>query len=325
MASVPIIIAGHVYQFNSTDILSDVVVAIKNMETGEEHNGAESLFPELTTNSAGEFQANLANFTTDYSNLDLIRVTLNHNGDKDVIFFTIQGTKSVQTLVLTPVPNEDIYDYERGLDEIGSKVLIYRETKTLEDDYKSIETETITAHPIEDDTYAEIQIEEDEVEQMEQGVVSHGEATGFFKVRYNVSKDDRIRIPTDSDNIWIVQNKPVRRRINNQPQHDEARLVRVSTVFLGASAGSTITDDDVEAQTPVYKLGSNCTLTNAEFSRVLTITTASTPILEKVYLDGKRLTPGTDYDVAYNSTSLVITFSGVRIFDEQHIGVDYSL
>ena len=208
---------------------------------------------------------------------------------------------------------------------MGSIVLIYRESRTLDEDYESVDTETITRHPIEDDTFASIQIEEDEISSEEQGIVSHGEATGYFKIRYNVSKDDRIRVPTDEDNIWIVQGKPIRRRFGNYANHDEARLVRIDTQFLSASAGSTITDDSITAQTPVYKLGSDCTETNGEFNRVLTVTTASTSTLEKVYLDGIRLTPGTDYDVAYNNTSLVITFDGVRVFDTQHIGVDYSL
>lgn len=323
MSPVPLIVAGHVYLFNTSTPISDVIVNVKNLNTGEVHNGGEASYPELTTNANGEWQVNLANFTNGYSNLDVVEISMVYNDEQDKIFRTIVGTNPVSSLVLQPIP-EETFTYERNLDEIGDKVIIYRETRTLDADYESIDTETITRHPVEDDTFASIQIEEDEVSLEDQGVVSHGTAIGYFKVRYDVAKDDRIRVPTDTDNIWVVMNKPVRHNFKNKAHHDEARLMRVTPTFVEYAAGAGATDPGAEFQTSVYKLGSDCTGNDGDTSRVLTVTTSSTPQLERIYLDGLRLVVGTHYNATYTSTSLVITFI-VKVWDTQTIGVDYAI
>ena len=319
----PLIIAGHVYSFNSTTPIADVVVNIKNLNTGESHNGGESSYPELATNANGEWQVNLANFTNGYSNLDVIEISMVYSGEQDKIYKTLAGTNPVSSLVLQPIP-EETFTYERNLDEVGDKVIIYRETRTLDADYESIDTETITRHPVEDDTYASIQIEEDEVTLEDQGVVSHGTAIGYFKVRYDISKDDRVRVPTDTDNIWVVMNKPVRYNFKNKAHHDEARLMRVTPTFVEYAAGAGATYPGAEFQTSVYKLGSDCTGNDGATDRVLTVTTSSTPQLERIYLDGLRLVVGTHYNATYNNTSLVITFI-IKVWDTQTIGVDYAI
>ena len=309
-----LIIAGKVYLHSTTTPIENVVVTVRNINQGESHNGNETIiFPELKTNSVGEFQCNLENFDTDFEDEDLIEVSLNHNDQKDIIFFTINGNQSTNSLVLTPMPVEP-YDYERGLDEGGSKIKIYRTTRTLEDEYKSVETETVSSHPIQDETFASVQIEEDEEEHLEQGVVSHGEASAFFKIRYDVQKDDKIQWPIDSDNWWSVQNKPVRVSFGNNFTHDEARLVRIDSEQALASAVNQVIR---------YFDGSECSGNNSEMNRVLTVTTASTPSLIKVSLDGLRLRPDVHYTISTTSTNITITFNNTRVFDTQYIVVDY--
>lgn len=222
------LIAGKVYQHGTTTPIENVVVTIKIVRLNEEHNGAEDLFPELTTNSAGEFMGNLANFDSEYADDDVLEISLNYNGQKDLIFLTIIDESPVSNIVLTPMPNDDVYCTERGFDEGGSKISISTSTKTLESTYKSIDTETLIDHPIGGDVFASIQIGDDEEEHLEQGVVSHGVALGFFKIRYNLQKNNVVTFPIDTDNKWIVQDKPLRVYFGNAATHDEARLVRIA-------------------------------------------------------------------------------------------------
>jgi len=312
----PLIISGHCYVHGSTTPIENAVITVENMNTNEEHNGAETpKFTELTTNSEGEFQCNLANFDIAYSDGDVIKASVNYNGQRDETFFTISGTTSTNALVLTPMPNEDVYDYERALDKIGSQVVIYHSTiDTLDDDHGSVETETITQDSIGGHVYASIQIEEDEETMEEQGIVKHGVARGFFKVRYNISKGDKIRVPSNSDNYWAVADKPIRHYYKNQPHHDEARLVRLEAEVTIAAGTTPVI---------IYKDGSDCSGSDGELNRVLTITTDSTPSNIKVTVDGTRVRPDVHYTVSTTSTSIILTFDNIRIFDTQYISVDY--
>lgn len=314
MPQTPLIIAGHVYTHGSTTAIENVIVTVKNATKNEEHNGAEDAFPELTTNSAGEFQANLANFTTTYEDDDIIEVSLNYDGKRDLVTYTLSGTASISSLVLTPL-NEDIFSFERTLEDIGEKVAILREAKTLDTDYDSADTERVQTHPIGGNIYASVQIEEDSWSAEDQGVVSHGIAKGYFKCRYEVAKDNIIRVPPAGDNYWRVQDKPVIHRsgIADGPHHYEANLVRI---------GNDEAPDHIETAYTSAGLGSDCTGSDGERSRVFTISTTATPIKEEVYVDGMRISPD-DYTSTYSATSLVITFDDIDIWDSQQIVVDY--
>ena len=225
MPTVPLVLAGHVYTHDTQTPISGIVVSCRNLTTGEEHNGSEGVYPELTTNVNGEFLVNLANFDNTYSSGDRVRFTLIHNGLEDEIYITITNA-SVSTLVMTPLI-EEVFDYERCLDDLGSIVTIFNEVRTLDDDYGSIDLETVSEHPNKDDTFASIQIEEDELSQERQGVVPHGKAKGFFKVRYNVKKDDTVEVPKDSGDKWKVMDRPVSHWISNVLSHHEANLERI--------------------------------------------------------------------------------------------------
>lgn len=219
-----LIIAGHVYNHGTTEAISSVNVAVKNLTTQESHDGEDTGFQDLTTNINGEFLCNLANYSEEYTSGDVIQLTINHNGLKDYVRVTI-GTTSISTLILTPLPRE-VFDFERSLDKIADIIRIYTQTSTLDEDYGSMSTNPSTLKAV-DDIYASIQIDTDEISLEDQGSVAHGEATGFFKIRYNISKDDRIEYPRDSGNFWNVYDKPKRRTFKNSAHHDEAHLVKV--------------------------------------------------------------------------------------------------
>ena len=142
----------------------------------------------------------------------------------------------------------------------------------------------------------------------------HGLATGYFKIRYGVVKDSRIRMPNDSTNYWVVMDKPTRLYHNNQAHHDMARLRRVAGTFA-ATTGTT--------PVIIYKDGSDCTLTDGVINRVLTITTDSIPTNIKITVDGTRVRPDVHYSITTSSTGMVITFDGVRVWDTQYISIDY--
>ena len=222
MPGIPCVVGGHVFIFGSTTPIESVKVGVRNLRTSEFRDSDDTKFIDLLTNDAGEWLFNAANFTEEYSYGDEIEITLNHNGLKDKIFVTLIAGL-LNGIVLTPCPRE-VYDTERSIDEIGSIITITNESRTLSDDYGSIESETQTAHPNNDDTYASIQPENEEINLEEQGEVESGLAKGFFKVRYNLAKNDKITVHGSS---WRVQNKPEIIMMKNAKHHVEADLVKL--------------------------------------------------------------------------------------------------
>ena len=105
MAS-PLVFAGFCYQHGTETAVADIIVTVENSRTNEAHNGAEALFPELTTNSSGEWQVNLANYDTDYADEDVMIITCINGELKDQIEVTLNGTNPFTNLILTPVIDE---------------------------------------------------------------------------------------------------------------------------------------------------------------------------------------------------------------------------
>lgn len=318
----PWVVGGKVYEHSTTTAVESVNVSVRNTRTNEYRDGADDDFSELTTNSAGEFQCNLANFTGGYQSGDEIEVSINHDGLKDMITFEVTSEGAITNLVLTPLP-EEVYDFERALDEVGSKVAIYSETRTFDSDYESIDTETRYMSDIGGDCYASIQIESDEESQEEEGIMPHGLATGYFKKRYNIDKDSIIIAPTGSSNYWRVMDKPILHTFNNEYHHYEAKLMRIPSVSISADGGSLVSD---VTQIPTLNTwsgtGSDCNGNDGATSRVLTFTTSAKGFSERIYLEGRRL-KSDDYSITFNNTSIEITFSGVDVWNDNEIVVDY--
>lgn len=222
--------AGHVFVHGSTTPIGSVNVSVLNERTNEYHDGNDSKFVELTTNAQGEFQANLINFTLERQSGDVLVVSLLYNGLKDVVRMTI-GKDSITNIVLTPVPLE-VFEYERSLDEISSKILIYSSSKTFDEDYGSINSSSFSQKNFGEDVYGSVQVAEDEEVLEEEGTVNQGNAVGYFKIRYGISKDDIIRAPYDSSEYWRVMDKPVKHRFKNVDHHYEARLVKINITSL---------------------------------------------------------------------------------------------
>jgi uncharacterized membrane protein len=70
------------------------------------------------------------------------------------------------------------------------------------------------------------------------------------------------------------------------------------------------------------KLGSDCTLTDGDVNRVLTLANTSTSANELVVVDGFVLRLTADYTVSHLAASTTITFLG-KIWDAQKIDVRY--
>jgi len=71
-----------------------------------------------------------------------------------------------------------------------------------------------------------------------------------------------------------------------------------------------------------YKLGSDCSGSDGDTNRVLTLSNTSLSSQERVYLDGVRLQKDTQYTVNHLNASSTITFL-VKVWDTQKIQVDY--
>lgn len=101
------IIGGKVYQTDGSTVIASVIVYVKNRTTGESHNSNDAGFEDLLTNSSGEFQVNLASFTTDYANGDVIEVSAsNSTYGADLETTTVNttaGGDSNVNLVLVPM------------------------------------------------------------------------------------------------------------------------------------------------------------------------------------------------------------------------------
>jgi len=321
MPNQPLIIAGFVYIHGTKTIIEGAIVSAKLKRTNEIHSGSETAYPELVTNSAGEWQLNLANFTDAWQSGDTLILTLDYNGLKDYIEVTL--TQSTSNIILTPCPRE-VYDFERALDNVGNKIYVYKTTDTLDSDYGSIETETIAKNETEDNTYASVQIEEDNMDLKDEGIVSRGKAKGFLKVRYTIMKDNIIRSPTNSTSFWRVMNKPILIFYKNEKHHYEANLERDYSVEDSATEGILITNMlSIEKSYSAVNYGSSCTGSEGATSRALTITTTAKPFSERIFVDGMRVA-SSDYSITFNNTSIVIIFTGIPIWNTQKIVVDYS-
>lgn len=78
----------------------------------------------------------------------------------------------------------------------------------------------------------------------------------------------------------------------------------------------------LSASTVERKDGSDCTLTDGDANRVLTLANTTTSSKEMVFLDGVCLDRDVDYSVSHLAASSTITFL-VKVWDTQHIQVLY--
>src|SRR3990167_1285025 len=75
MPQVAYSISGIVTQSDGSTAIASINVSVINKTTGESHNGSDSGFEDLITNSAGEYQVNLASYTNEYNNGDSIDIS----------------------------------------------------------------------------------------------------------------------------------------------------------------------------------------------------------------------------------------------------------
>ena len=78
----------------------------------------------------------------------------------------------------------------------------------------------------------------------------------------------------------------------------------------------------LSASTVERKLGSDCTGSDGDANRVLTLANTTTSAKEMVFLDGVCLKAGTDYTANHLAASSTITFL-LKVWDTQHIEVLY--
>lgn len=318
----PYVIGGFVFQSNGTTAVADVTVTVTNSSTGESHNGNESGFDDLVTNSSGEYSTNLGNFTTDYTDGDRIECSASDSTYGDATETTTvdvdAGGDSDVNLVLTTDETNMIYN---AITSVGERADHRTFTTTYDTDSGTIETETATDTTL---TMSLQPINEEKI-LMTWGEVKQGEAIGFFKGNASITKGDLIRIPRGTGGVWWrIQDLPPVFRNEGVKTHFEARLIKIAGEITVTAADGTAAEDDstIEISRLYEGLGSACSGSDGTKSRVLTITTTSTPFNEDVHVDGMRI-KSSNYTVAYGATSLTITFTGIDIWDSQELVVDY--
>ena len=216
------IVAGIVFDSDGSTVLNNVVVTVRNKDTGESHNGNESGFTDLKTNSSGEYSTNLASFTTASSNADIIEVSaVNSAGKSDLETTTVVFANGGDQNVNLTLVAKEIANFFNAITKVGERVDHIRNATTYEEG--TIETETATETTI---TMSH-QVVEDEEKLMSWGEVKDGEALMFFKGKDDIQKGDLVRVPLTTGDLWRVQNTPVAQRLNGVITHFESRGVRI--------------------------------------------------------------------------------------------------
>ena|SRR3990167_2325620 len=221
MPQVAYSISGIVTQSDGSTAIASINVSVINKTTGESHNGSDSGFEDLITNSAGEYQVNLASYTNEYNNGDSIDISASHSTHGTDIetteVVTINGGETVNLVLIS----EDLLIIVDAINEVGERVDHRRNASTYEEG--TIESETATNATL----TMSLQIVNDERILMKWGEVKQGEAIGYFKGKESIRKGDLIRVPITTGDWWRIQDTPVLIRKGGQPASFEAKMVRI--------------------------------------------------------------------------------------------------
>ena len=170
MPQVAYSISGIVTQSDGSTAIASINVSVINKTTGESHNGSDSGFEDLITNSAGEYQVNLASYTNEYNNGDSIDISASHSTHGTDIetteVVTINGGETVNLVLIS----EDLLIIVDAINEVGERVDHRRNASTYEEG--TIESETATNATL----TMSLQIVNDERVLMKWGEVKQGEA-----------------------------------------------------------------------------------------------------------------------------------------------------
>src|SRR3990167_8133320 len=208
------VLAGHAYQSDGSTAISGLTLTIINKTKGESHSGSEGgLFATLITNSAGEWQADVANFTNEYGNGDSISIeAASSTHGKDIETTTIDTSLAGEISINLVLVDEVIYNFNRALNKIGMRVDHYTPTQTTDDpvgeglDYGSFSAESLGTKT---NMTVSFQILSDDEKLVEEGYEHSGIAMVFFKGKETINKDDIIVVPRTSGDKWRVNNKPI--------------------------------------------------------------------------------------------------------------------
>jgi len=144
----PLIVAGKVYDEDSNPI-QGAVVYVYNKTLDEVRSGYDEKFTELTTNSAGEYQCNLANFDGEWNNDDemwvsafyldraqslTFKLTGSSVSDKDLTLKNLEPAVAIQKLLRAKLDNPNS---DRTATQLVK--LKYNKNVLSKDDYPIIE------------------------------------------------------------------------------------------------------------------------------------------------------------------------------------------
>lgn len=124
MVQPPQLLYGICYDTDGTTPLENIDVFVLNKTNQEIKHSTDSGFGDLKTNAQGEFQCNLADFTTDYANGDIIFITarsVNKTASTRVVVTTATGGNEQDITMETLEPIMNIVKFLRAwLIDVGT-------------------------------------------------------------------------------------------------------------------------------------------------------------------------------------------------------------
>ena len=222
------VISGVVFDSDGSTLLSDINVQVTNTTTGESHNSTEDDFLDLETNAQGEWQTNLAKFTS-FSNGDSLSITalggIKGNDTETTTVVLANGGESNIDLVLV---TDEVQLINDTINTLGERATHRTFATTYDTSLRGARGTILTETPTDATITMYHEPVEDEEVLMEWGEVKQGEALMVFKSKNEPNKGDLIRVPTTGD-FWRVQNKPIRYRKGGITFSFEARGVRIDS------------------------------------------------------------------------------------------------
>jgi len=300
-------------------VIENVDVTINNTSLGESHSSGDSGFSALKTNSAGEWSANLGNFTGDWTLGDNITYSGSHGtwgSDLDTTTVVTGGRTGLNLVLSTDAVNRA----NTAINNKGETVDLYSlntANTVYRENYGDIDAESFTASSI----TASIQQQSDDSKLMEWGEVQAGEALGFFKAKNTVKRGDKIRVPATIGSWWTIM-KAVPHRPSGALHHYECVLTRISddTVSLAVAGTGTTVAFTLHS---TRALGSALTGSSGATGRVMTIGTTQLGSGASVFSSTGRIDPD-DLTITYATELITITFTNKKIWDDEVIVVDYA-
>lgn len=216
-------ILGYCYRSDVTTTVSNLNIYLTNVSTGDSLNGDS--YPDLKTDSNGQWAVNLADLPKGWSVGDSIKIEANHSDyGKDIVTLTVSSGagESCVKIVLQSLIH---FNVDRAIDELG-ETFDYRTVNSTQDtEYFG----SITAESTSDTTIKGVFKADDDTSFVDvEGVKRVVNAKAVVRTRDSPAKDNLIRIPRTTGAWYRIKDEPLARREANETMFYVITLVLVN-------------------------------------------------------------------------------------------------